>query len=173
MKLMKLSILLVFILFSGISIMSQTNNLPSVDIFTLDGIRVNANSISNNNLPMVMVFFKTYDKGCCKYLADLNDASEETLKNNKIKIVAICVDCNGHMENVKPFIAGRDLDMEVYVDKNGDLKRLLGIPSVPFTMLYDHEMKLVCKYNGYCSGNQDVLCEKVKKCLNKIKRPTN
>lgn len=172
MKLRNL-IILAFFLFPGISIMSQTNKLPSVDVFTLDGNRVNANSITNNNLPMVMVFFKTYDKDCLKHLTELNDVYEETLKNSKIKIVAICIDCNGQMANVKPFVSGRDLDMEVYVDKNGDFKRLLGVFDAPFTMLYDNEMNLVCKYNGYCSGNQVILCDKVKECLKKMESSNN
>ena len=152
----------------GATLNAQTNMLPTVDIYTLEGIRINTNQISNNQMPMILVFFKTYDNKCCENLFSICDAHKEMLADKGVKMIAICIDCVGKTEHVKPFVYGHGLDIEVYVDKNGDLKRAMGIPDAPYTILYDQQMEVYCKYDGYCAGNQEVVCKKMNECLNRM-----
>ena len=152
----------------AVSLNAQISKLPAVDLFTLDGIRINTASISNDNMPMILVFFKTYDNKCCENLFSICEAHEEMLAEKGVKMIAICIDCVGKIEHVKPFVYGHGLDIEVYVDKNGDLKRKMGIPDAPYTILYDQKMEVYCKYNGYCAGSQEMVCEKMNECLNKM-----
>ena len=152
----------------GISLHAQIYKLPQVDIFTLDGDRVNTNTISNQNMPMILVFFKTYNNKCCENLFAICEAHEEILSKKGVKMIAICVDCVGKTEHVKPFVYGHGLDIEVYIDKNGDLKRMMGIPDAPYTILYDQKMNIYCQYNGYCAGSQEMVCDKVNECLDKM-----
>lgn len=152
----------------GATLNAQFNTLPSADIYTLDGNRINTKQISNNQMPMILVFFKTYDNKCCENLFSICEAHEEVLADKGVKMIAICIDCVGKTGHVKPFVYGHGLDIEVYVDKNGDLKRAMGIPDAPYTILYDQQMEVYCKYNGYCTGNQEMVCKKMNECLNKM-----
>lgn len=158
----------VFILFLVTSLNAQIKKLPSVELFTIDGTGIDASTISNNNMPMILVFFKTYDNKCCENLFSICEAHEELLAEKGVKMIAVCIDCIGKTDHVKPFVYGHGLDIEVYVDKNGDLKRMMGIPDAPYTILYDEKMEVYCKYDGYCTGNQEMVCEKMNECLNKM-----
>lgn len=158
----------VFFLFLVISLNAQISKLPSVELFTLDGTEIDASTISNNNMPMILVFFKTYDNKCCENLFSICEAHEELLAEKGVKMIAVCIDCVGKTDHVKPFVYGHGLDIEVYVDKNGDLKRMMGIPDAPYTILYDQKMEVYCKYDGYCAGNQEMVCKKMNECLNKM-----
>jgi hypothetical protein len=142
--------------------------LPFVDVFTLDGERISARSLTSDGMPMILVFFKTYDRTCLENLVEICEAYTDQLKQKGVKMMAICIDCVGKSEHVKPFVFGRDLDIDVYVDTNGDLKRSMGIPNGPYTILYDEQMKVLCKYSGYCSGAGDQVCRKMNECLGKM-----
>ncbi len=48
-----------------------------------------------------------------------------------VKFVAICVDCTGRIDHVKPIVYGQNIEMEVYVDRNGDLKRAMNVSYTP------------------------------------------
>ena len=146
----------------------RSGPLPSVDVFTLDGEKVSASSLTSEGMPMILVFFKTYDRNCLENLVDICDAFKDQLKQKGVKMMAICIDCVGKSEHVKPFVFGRDLDIDVYVDTNGDLKRSMGIPNGPHTILYDEQMKVLCEYSGYCSGAGDQVCRKMNECLGKM-----
>ena len=151
----------------------QSNQLPDVDIFTLGGERITANSISNDGMPLILVFFKTFEKKAVDNLTDITEAYHSQLADKGVKMIAICIDCIGKTEHVKPFVFGRDLDIEVFVDKNGNLKRAMGISNSPYTILYDKEMEVYCRYNGYCAAAGDLVCEKMKDCLNKMDLTSN
>ena len=167
MKSTKLFLAIVAFLF-GIMLYSQNPVLPEVDIYTLDGIRFKTSDISNNGKPMVMVFWKTYERESCSQLMMLNEVYEKCLKEKEIKVVGICVDCTGRMDHVKPFVFGYDLGIEVYVDKNGDFKRAMHVPDTPFTLLFDQEMKVYCQYIGYCPGFEESVLNKIENHLAKI-----
>jgi hypothetical protein len=158
----------VFLLLFTVSVNAQPTTLPSVDIYSLDGNRVDASTISNDSMPMILVFFKTYDNKCCDNLFSICEAHEEILSKRGVKMMAVCIDCIGKIEHVKPFVFGHGLEIDVYVDKNGDLKRTMGIPEGPYTILYDQNMNVYCQHSGYCVGNQEIVCKKVNECLDKM-----
>lgn len=144
---------------------SQKQTLPDVNLYTLDGIQVNASEISNNDKPMVMVFWKTNEKNCCNQLNMINDVYQDFFEPKEVKVVAICIDCKGSIQHIKPFVFGHNLDFEVYIDKNGDFRRSMNVSQVPFTILYDDKMEVYCQYVGYCNGSEDFLCKKIENCL--------
>ena len=165
-KVLTLATGLILLLF--FSAIAQSNKFPNADLYNLDGKRINAATISNNNMPLLLVFFKTNDNKCRENLFSICEAHEEVLVKKGVKVVAVCVDCTGRVEHVKPFIYGHDLDIEVYTDKNGNFKRAMGIADAPYTILYDHQMKIYCQQIGYCAGSEEMVCEKVNECLKKM-----
>lgn len=155
----------ILVLLVGSVFLGQAQSLPPVEIFSLDGGMLDASTISNENRPMVVVFFKTSDNKSCDVLYSIYDAHESELRIQGVKLIAVCIDCIGTTAHVRPFVYGRDLQMEVFVDKSGDLKRAMGISNAPFTIMYDQEMKEICRYSGYCSSAGEMVCEKMKQCL--------
>ncbi len=150
--------ILILILFSFIHMaISQNQTLPDVELYTLDGVPVSATEITNNDKPMVMVFWKSNVKECCSQLSMINEIYVDEFKDKGVKVVAICVDCVGAIQHIKPFVYGNNLDIEVLIDKNGDFKRSMCVSSVPYTILFDQKMKAYCKYVGYCHNGEDFL----------------
>lgn len=146
----------------------QPNSLPYAELYTLDGQKTNTQEISNDQKPLILVVWKTYDKDCCENLFQICDIWKEKLEKKGVKMIAVCTDCIGKTDHIKPFIFGHDIDAEIYIDRNGDFKRIMGISDGPFTILYDKDMKVYCKYSGYCNGVDEALCEKVNACLDGI-----
>ena len=83
----------------------------------------------------------------------LNEVYEEYLKDDNVKVVGICLDGIGRIDHVKPFVYGNDLDIEVYVDKNGDFKRAMHVTDTPFTILLNKEMNSRCRIQTYSTIN--------------------
>jgi len=163
MKLHFLTTATALILFINLS--QSQENLPDVDLFTLEGTRISYEKIQNDSVPMIMVFWKTYDDKCCKELMDLNDVYIEKLKDKGVRIVAVCVDNNSKMDYIRPFVYGHDIEFEVYIDNNGNLKRAMNIPTVPFTILFDKDAQPFCKFLGYCPAIDEMVCNKIDKEL--------
>lgn len=141
---------------------------PSIDIYSLDGNKVDASTLSNDGMPLILVFFKTFENSCLENLYEIADTYQEQLERQGVKMIAICVDCIGKKEHVKPFVYGHGLSIDVYVDLNGDFKRSMGVADAPFTILYDQYMREICSYGGYCRGSGELVCEKIEACLNKM-----
>lgn len=149
-------------------IFAQDNSLLTSGLVSLDGTIVTTENISNDGKPLVMIFWKSNDRQSCEQLLMINDAYEDFIKYQDVKVIAICIDCVGTTQHIKPFIYGHDLSIEVYIDQNGDFKRSMNILLAPSTILFDHQMNINCQFAGYCSNVEDLLCKKIEQCLANI-----
>jgi hypothetical protein len=160
--------LLGLIVISTNLLFSQESTLPSVELYNLDGEKVPANEITNDGKPLVMVFWKTNDRESNEQLLLINEAYRDFMVYQGVKVVAICIDCVGKTQHIKPFVYGHDLDIEVLIDKNGDFKRCMNIIYSPSTILFDQKMNVNCHFAGYCANVEDILCTKIEQCLANI-----
>jgi len=157
---------LILLLFALTNLMfAQTTAIPDVELVTLEGTKTSATEISNDGNPLVMVFWKSNDRESCEQLLMINDAYKDFMQYQGVKVIAICIDCVGKTQHIKPFVYGHDLDIEVYIDKNGDFKRSMNIICSPSTILFDQQMNINCQFAGYCSNVEDLLCTKIEQCL--------
>ncbi len=160
---------LILMLFALTNLMlAQNQTIPDIELFSLDGEKTTAKEISNEGKPMVMVFWKSNDRESCEQLLLINDAYHNFMQFQGIKVIAICIDCAGKTQHIKPFVYGHDLEIEVYIDKNGDFKRSMNILYSPSTILFDHQMNINCQFAGYCANVEDILCTKIEQCLANI-----
>ena len=162
---MKRLLLIVSIITSGMLVYGQTYSIPSSSMRTLDGGIYNANEIKPDGRPLLIIFWDASDKNCFSQIESILSAREEILEKQDLRVIGICTDCNGDGSSVGPVVFGHDWEMEVYLDRNGDLKRSMNISYLPYTLLFDENMGLVCQYAGYCDGAGSILCEKAKTCL--------
>ena len=67
------------------------------------------------------------------------------------------------MSRVGPYVNASDWDYEVYLDPNGNLKRAMGISTVPHTFLLNGKNEIVWQHRTYVDGDKDELLEQIEK----------
>ena len=154
--------LLATILISTLSV-AQNRTLPSIDVKTLDGGNINIAAIENNGKPIVISFWATWCKPCKKELNTIAEVYEDWQEETGVKLVAISIDNSRSMAKVAPYVNASDWDYEVYIDPNGDLKRAMGISTVPHTFLLNSKKEIVWQHKGYVDGDEDELLEQIEK----------
>jgi peroxiredoxin len=167
MKAKRIPLVPIFVALASL-LLAQNETIPDIELFLLDGKKTTTKEISNEGKPLVMIFWKSTDRESCEQLLLINDAYQSFMKYQGVKVIAICIDCLGKTQHIKPFVYGHDLDIEVYIDKNGDFKRSMNIIYSPSTILFDHQMNINCQFAGYCANAEDILCKKIEQCLAKI-----
>lgn len=166
---MKKQMMIMFSLaFLAIACFSQQSIFPPVDVLSLDGTVIKASEIETGEYPVIVIFWNPDDRKCCNHIQDIQDVYNETFSDYELKVIGICCNTNGTFQHIRPTVMGREWDMQVYVDKTGDFKNSMGVSNIPFTFLFNPDKQIVCRYNGYCSGSEDILCEKLKECLQPI-----
>ena len=65
------------------------------------------------------------------------------------------------MSKVAPYVNSSDWEYDVYLDSNSDLKRAMGVSTVPHTFLLNGKGSIVWDHRGYIDGDEDELYEKI------------
>ena len=133
---------------------AQSKNLPKTELRTIDGNLISSSGIVKPNTTTILVFWDANSSKCCDNLDSLQCIGDEILQNKGIKIITICVDCNGTWSSVKPVVMGRGWEFETFIDVNNDLKRAMNINQLPCTILIDKNQNMICSYEGYLSKNK-------------------
>ena len=142
---------------------SQNRTLPSVEIKTLDLDKIDIRDIENNGNPIVISFWATWCKPCKKELNTIAEVYEDWQEETGVKLVAISIDDTRSMSKVAPYINASDWQYEVYLDPNSDLKRAMGVSTVPHTFLLNSDKKIVWQHKGYVDGDEFELLQQIEK----------
>ena len=144
---------------------SQNKLLPSVDVKTINGKSININSIENNKMPIVINFWATWCKPCKKELNNIAEVYDEWQDETGVKIIAISIDDTRSMSKVAPYVNSVGWEYEVYLDPNGDLKRAMGVSTVPHTFLLNSKKEIVWQHRGYVDGDEDELFDEIQNLI--------
>ena len=144
---------------------SQNKLLPSVDVKTINGKSININSIENNEMPIVINFWATWCKPCKKELNNIAEVYDEWQDETGVKIIAISIDDTRSMSKVAPYVNSVGWEYEVYLDPNGDLKRAMGVSTVPHTFLLNSKKEIVWQHRGYIDGDEDELFDEIQNLI--------
>ena len=147
------------------TIYSQNKLLPSVDVKTINGKSININSIENNEMPIVINFWATWCKPCKKELNNIAEVYDEWQEETGVKIIAISIDDTRSMSKVAPYVNSVGWEYEVYLDPNGDLKRAMGVSTVPHTFLLNSKKEIVWQHRGYVDGDEDELFDEIQNLI--------
>jgi len=139
------------------------DRLPVATVKTPDGKQISTADITNPGKPMVVSMWATWCKPCIRELSTIKDSYADWQSETGVKVVAISIDDARNAAKVGPFTQGEGWEYEVYIDENGDLKRLLNVNSIPHTFLLDGQGNIVWQHNGYASGDEDILYELIQK----------
>jgi len=168
---MKTILLILFVIMIPAWLTAQSQ-IPEMELRTPDGIKISSTLMFKPGQPGVVIFWNSYNNRCCDNLENMQSVWLKQLKDKGVTLIAICVDCNGSWNYVKPFVNGKAWEFDVYIDFNGDFKRAMGITDAPYTILLDKNQKVVCRSSGYCSGNEEFVCQKILHCLEEAELDT-
>lgn len=151
----KAAFLLLFFL-STILIFAQ--NIPDIDLKSLDGITVNVKETSNSDTVKVFSFWATWCVPCVNELDAISDVYEDWQDETQVEIIAISTDDSRTKKRVKPMVNGKGWDYTILLDENQDLKRALNITTLPHIVVVKNG-KIVYRHSGYTPGAEDELYE--------------
>ena len=153
------SLIIVFAL-SMIAANAQ-NSFPSLSLKTVDGKTINTKELSKDG-PIVISLWATWCVPCKNELDAISDVYDEWIEETGITLYAVSVDDSRTVKRVKPLVNGKGWEYEVLLDTNHDLKRALGVSTVPVTLIVK-DNKIVYRHSGYTPGAEDELYEEIKK----------
>ena len=136
--------------------------LPAITLKALNGQSVQTDTLSNNGKPFIIDFFATWCKPCNRELDAIAEVYEDWQEETGVKIFAVSIDQGQNINKVKPLVNNHGWPYEVLLDPNGDLKRALGIQTIPFVLIVDGQGNIVYKHNGYTDGAEEELINKVR-----------
>ncbi len=137
------------------------NNLPKVDVKTLDGETISIQDATNKDNIVIVSLWATWCVPCIKELDAISDVYDEWQEETGVELIAVSVDDSRTVKRVKTLVNGKGWDYQVLLDTNNDLKRALGASTVPLTLVIK-DNKIVLRHSGYSPGSEDELYEKIK-----------
>ena len=159
---MKKILISLLLLVSTISF-AQIKNLPNVDVKKIDGSSFNFKNIDNNGNPIVISFWATWCKPCTKELNNIAEVYEEWQDETNVKLVAVSIDDRRSQSKVAPYVNSSGWEYEIYIDPNSDLKRAMGVSTVPHTFLLDKNKQIIWQHRGYVEGDEYELFDEILK----------
>ncbi len=152
----------------SLSTSAQTGaKLPSVQVQTMAGKKVDTRTLSNDGKPIIVNFWATWCAPCKRELATIAEVYETWQEETGVKLIAVSIDDARSMARVAPYVNGQGWDYEVLLDPNGDLKRALNVNNVPHTFLLNGDGEIVYQHNNYEPGDEKELYAKVKALVGK------
>ena len=144
-------------------IFAQIKNLPNVDVQKIDGSSFNFKNIDNNGDPIVISFWATWCKPCTKELNNIAEVYEDWQDETNVKLVAVSIDDRRSQSKVAPYVNSSGWEYEIYIDPNSDLKRAMGVSTVPHTFLLDKNKQIIWQHRGYVEGDEYELFDEILK----------
>jgi len=160
MKKLFLSVLLL-----AFTLVMAQQKLPSVSIKTLDKEVIDASELSNDGKPIVISFWATWCKPCQRELDAINEVYEDWVDETGVKVYAISIDDSRNVSRVAPLVNGKAWEFDVLLDTNSDLKRALGVGTIPHTFLLNGKGEIVYQHTGYNDGDEEELLEHIQELL--------
>lgn len=161
-NLLSLSFTLLIAASSFAQVAKQNWDLPSAMVKTLDGKSVDTKDFQNDGKPIVISFWATWCKPCVLELNTIADHYADWQEETGVKLIAVSIDDARNTAKVAPFVNGKDWDYEVYMDPNGDFKRVMNVNTVPHTFVLNGDMQVVWSHNAYAPGDEEHLYEIIK-----------
>ena len=145
--------------------MAASAQLPSVQLKNLDGKTVDTATLSNDGKPFVISFFATWCKPCNRELKAIHEVYPDWQDETGMRLIAISIDEGQNVSKVKPLVDSEGWEYEVLLDTNSELKRTLGIQSIPYVLIFDGEGKIVESHSGYTEGSEEHIIEKIREII--------
>ena len=135
----------------------QTSSSFSTDLKTLDGITIASDEAIISGGQTMLVLWESNSNQCVQNLENLQDLWFESLKDEGVNFVSVCIDVNGYYSKLKPYVYGNGWEFDTYIDVNGDFRRTIGVKELPCTILLDSRNNQIVRYEGFPAESEDIL----------------
>lgn len=159
---MKTSMIFIFVLLSSLA-GAQTFKIPSVELKTIDGKKINTSELNNTGKPIIINFWATWCKPCIKELSAIAEKYDEWQKETGVVLYAISIDDSKSISRVAPFVNTKGWDYVVLLDQNSDFKRAMNVINVPHSFILDKKGNIVYQHTTYAEGDENKIYEILKK----------
>lgn len=133
---------------------NEAKELPTAQVEDLNGKKIDFKGSLTPGKFYVVSFWATWCVPCKAELNNIVDLAPKWKENFKAEVIAISTDDSRNKAKVKAYVAGESWPFTVLLDQNQDLMRVLGIQSIPFTMIIDDKGKIVYTHNSYVEGDE-------------------
>ena len=140
----------------------HAQQLPSVELKTINGQSVRMDTLRNNGRPFIIDFFATWCKPCNRELDAIAEVYDEWREETGVKLFAVSIDQAQNINKVKPLADSHNWDYEVLLDEKSELARAFNVQSIPFVIICDAKGNVVYRHMGYTDGEEQELIEKVR-----------
>lgn len=155
-------LVLITILISNASF--AQDNLNEIKLKNAKGKVVQMSDVMQSDKPVIISFWATWCSPCLRELDAVNEVYESWQEKLGVTLYAVCVDDARSKAKAVSLAKGKGWNYEILYDPNQDLKRVLNIINIPYTLVY-HKGKLIYKHTGYSPGSEDVLFEKIQAAI--------
>lgn len=152
---------LLFAFMVGFSTTAQ-NKVPNVYLETLDGERLNIQSLTDTDQVTVLSFWATWCMPCLRELNAIDQVYDTWQEETGVELIAISTDDPRTQRRVRPLVNGKGWDYTILLDTNQDLKRRFNISTIPHTIVVKNN-EVVYRHSGYVPGAENELYEVIKK----------
>ena len=140
---------------------AQAQIVPSVSLKTLDERTVMApNVICADELTLVY-FFNENSRDLTDNFEYLENLAQGYGNQGKIKVIAIYNASNGSYGQLKPFLNGNAIDLETYIDINGELQRAMGLSASSTLLLCGSDQEFSTRYAESPDYSRELLDQQV------------
>jgi thiol-disulfide isomerase/thioredoxin len=140
--------------------------LSAVVLRDVDGKALKLSELVGNGRPVLLTFWATWCTPCKKELNNYLDLYEDWATDYGLQLVAVSIDDARNSAKVKSYIKGVRWPYRILLDPNEDMKRILNFQTIPYTLLYDGQGKVVYRHNSYVEGDEFVMDEKIRNLAN-------
>nr|WP_321245731.1 TlpA disulfide reductase family protein [uncultured Psychroserpens sp.] len=155
------TLITLFLTLSITSLSFSQNELPSMELKTLEGKSIQLQDISKDQV-VVISLWATWCVPCKNELDAISEVYDDWVDETNVKLYAVSVDDSRTVSRVKPLVNGKSWDFTILLDTNNDLKRELGASTIPLTLIIKNG-KIVYRHSGYTPGSEEALFEEIKK----------
>jgi peroxiredoxin len=157
---MKINLLFLFIIL-GINYSSAQTELPDLTLKNLAGEEVLLRRLSEEK-PVVVSLWATWCVPCVRELDTISEEYAILNEEEGFTLYAISVDDQRSVRRVKPAVLGKGWEFEVLLDTNNDLRRFLGNPTIPLTLIVK-DNEIVFRHSSFSPGAEQQLYEAYRK----------
>ena len=118
-----------------------------------------------SNVPVLINFWATWCAPCIKEMPYL-DQFEKKYKDKGFSVLAVSVDNQESLSQVRSFIKTKKFSFDIFLDPNMQIFKKLNGNLMPTNVLIDKSGKVVWRHYGYLPGDEKKMEEQILNVLN-------
>ncbi len=165
-KLVFLSILLIFTV-----IFSAEQTFPKFTLDDFDGNSVSIDSIMGMGKPIMLTFWATWCKPCCKELNKYVEYWEKQKSGHQYVVVALCEDGPRSKRKAKSLAEKQKwTNFILLYDKAGQVKKKAGVVDIPELFILYPDGTIYYRHIGFNTGDEKETFKKLEVLIEELEK---